>query len=167
MTRPAVADRAGVDQALVSHFYGSKQRLFVAAVDLPFEPEAALPRLIAGDRETLGLRVAQFIVLLLESEPGKARITGLIRAAASEPEAARMARELVAERIFTPLAEALGVPDARFRASLVSSQLIGLAVARYIVQLEPLASAPPEAVIAAIAPVLKRYLTEPLDSALG
>ena len=158
----AVADEAAVDQALVSHFYGSKQQLFVAVVELPFDPEVVLPRLVAGDRETLGFRLAQFLVTLLESEQGRSRITGLVRAASSEPEAARMVRELVSTRIFKPLTDALDVDDAPLRATLVGSQVIGLTMARYIVQVEPLASADPETVVAAIAPTLQRYLLEPL-----
>jgi len=159
----AVAEAAGVDQALVSHYYGSKQQLFVAVIELPFEPELVVPRLVSGDRATLGRRVAEFLVATLESVEGRSRITGLIRAAASEPEAARMVRELVSNRIFKPLAESLAVDDAPLRATLVGSQVIGLTMARYVVQVEPLASASPDTVVAAIAPTLQRYLLEPLS----
>jgi AcrR family transcriptional regulator len=159
----AIADAAGVDQALVLHFYGSKQQLFVAVVELPFAPEVALPQLVAGDRGTVGLRFARFLVALLESEEGQSRITGLVRAAASEPEAARMVRELVTTRIFRPLIEALDVDQSPLRATLVGSQVVGLTMVRYVVKVEPLASADPETVVAAIAPTLQRYLVEPLE----
>jgi AcrR family transcriptional regulator len=162
-TMRAVAEEAGVDQALVSHYFGSKQQLFVSVVELPFDPDAALPQLLAGDRETLGLRVATFLLAILESEEGRARITSLVRAAATEPEAARMVRELVTKRIFEPLTAALDVDDATLRANLVGSQVIGLTMARYIVQVEPLASAGPETVVAAIGPTLQRYLLGPID----
>jgi len=158
----AVAAAAGVDQALVSHFYGSKQRLFVAVVDLPFDPEVALPQLLTGDRDALGLRLARFLLGILESAEGRSRIIGLVRAAASEPQAAEMVRELVTTRIFKPLTEALDVDDAPIRATLVGSQVVGLTMTRYIIQAEPLASADAETVIAAIAPTLQRYLLEPL-----
>ncbi len=158
----AVAEGAGVDQALVVHFFGSKQQLFVSVVELPYEPEAVLPELLGGDTETLGVRVARFLVETLESGQGRSRVTGLVRAAASEPEAARMVRELVTSRIFAPLTEALGVPDAAFRAALIGSQVVGLTMTRYIVGVEPLASIDPEAVVAAIAPTLQRYLLGPL-----
>jgi AcrR family transcriptional regulator len=158
----AVAEAAEVDPALVSHFYGSKQQLFVAVVELPFDPEAVLPQLVAGDRDALGLRLASFVVGMLESEEGRSRFTGLVRAAASEPEAARMVRELVSARILAPLVAALDVDEGPLRATLVGSQVIGLTMARYIVQVEPLASAPAEDVVAAIAPTLQRYLLEPL-----
>lgn len=158
----AVADAAGVDQALVSHYYGSKQQLFVAVVELPFEPELVFPRLAGGDRATLGLRLAQFLLATMESAEGRSRITSLVRAAASEPEAARLVRELVTNRIFKPLTDALAVDDAPLRATLVGSQVIGLTMARYVIQVEPLASADPDTVVAAIAPTLQRYLLEPL-----
>jgi hypothetical protein len=74
-----------------------------------------------------------------------------------------MVRELVSNRIFKPLAEALAVDDAPLRATLVGSQVIGLTMARYVVQVEPLASAAPEIVVAALAPTLQRYLLEPLS----
>jgi AcrR family transcriptional regulator len=158
----AIADAAGVDQALVMHFYGSKQRLFVTVVELPFDPEVVIPGLLEGDREELGRRLAGFLLSVLESEQGRERITGLMRAAASEPEAARLVRELVSTRIFKPLTEALDVDDAPLRATLVGSQVIGLTMARYVVGLEPLASAPPESVAAAVAPTFQRYLLGPL-----
>ena len=84
------------------------------------------------------------------------------RGSASEPEAARMVRELVSTRVFKPLVEVLDVDDAPLRATLVGSQVIGLTMARYVVQVEPLASTAPEVVAAAIAPTLQRYLLEPL-----
>ena len=141
----AVAAAAGVDPKLVAHYFGSKQQLFVSVVELPFDPA---------------------VVGVLEDPEGRRRLTGLIRAAASEPEAARMVRELVGREVFARIAEALGVEDADVRASLVGSQVVGLAMARYIVRVEPLASLSPEAVVAAIAPNLQRYLVEPLPSAL-
>ena len=86
------------------------------------------------------------------------RWTAMIRAAASEPEAARALRDLLETRVFAPLADALGVEDARFRATLAGTQLVGLGMARYVVGVEPIASAEPAKLPAAIAPTLQRYL---------
>jgi hypothetical protein len=85
-----------------------------------------------------------------------------VRAAASEPEAARLVRELVTGELLAPIIQALDVDDAPLRASLVGSQIVGLVMARYIVGVEPLASCPPEVVVAALAPTLQRYLAGPL-----
>lgn len=160
----AVAEEAEVDPALVVHFFGSKQELFLSVMALPFDPEEVLPKVLAGPRSQAGLRLARFAVGMLEDPQARGVITGILRAAASEPEAARMARELVAGRVVGAISESLGVEDARLRASLVGSQIVGLVMARYIVRVEPLASLPPEAVIEAIAPALQRYLTRPLES---
>ena len=160
----SVAQEAGVDPSLVSHFYGTKQQLFAAVAELPFEPAELLAGILDGDRAEIGLRLARFVLGVLESEEGRERITGLVRAAASEPEAARLVREFITTQLLGPLAEGLGVDDARVRASFCGAQVVGLVMARYVVQVEPLASLPSERVIAVIAPNLQRLLTEPLPA---
>ena len=161
-TLRGVAAEAGVDPALVVHFFGSKQALFLSVVELPFEPAEALPEVLAGDRGAVGARLARFVVGVLEDPEARSRITGIVRAAASEPEAARVMRELLSGRIIGPLAEALGADDARLRATLVGSQVVGLVMARVVVGVEPLASLEPEALAHAVAPTFQRYLAEPL-----
>jgi AcrR family transcriptional regulator len=158
-----VALEAGVDPGLVTHFHGTKQQLFVAVADLPFDPPSVLPGLLAGDPGGAGARLARFLVGVLVSEEGRRRVTGLVRAAASEPEAARMVRERVARELLEPLAAQLGADEPALRASLVSAQMVGLVMARHVVAIEPLASLPAERLAEAIAPVLQRYLTEPLE----
>jgi AcrR family transcriptional regulator len=159
----AVARTAGVDPALVLHFFGSKQELFLAVVELPFEPEAVAPALLA-DPDEAGARLAHFLLGVLEDPGGRDRVTGIVRAAASEPAAARLVRELIGRRVLGAIAGSLGSADADLRATLVGSQVVGLVMARYVVGVEPLASLPAEAVARAIAPNLQRYLTGPLDA---
>jgi AcrR family transcriptional regulator len=161
-TMRAVAAAAGVDPKLVAHFFGSKHRLFLDAVELPIDPAAVAPVLLGGDPEGAGERVARLVVGVLEDPEGRRRMTGLVRAAASEPDAARLVRDVIGRELFAPIVEALGVDDAPLRASLLGSQLVGLAMARYVVGVEPLASIPAEEVITALAPTLQRYLTGPL-----
>ena len=153
-----VAIEAGVDPTLVSHFHGSKQQLFLAVVELPFQPAEVLPDLLAGLPQETGARLARFVLSVLESEQGRSRVVGLIRAATSEPEAARLIRELITRELLTPLAEGIGSDDAAYRASLLASQVVGLTMARYVVAVEPLASRDPAAVADAIAPTLQHYL---------
>jgi AcrR family transcriptional regulator len=157
-----VAEEAGVDPALVSHFFGSKQKLFITVMELPFEPEEVLPEIFAGPRSKLGERIAHFVVENLDDPQVRGVVTGILRAASSEPEVARMVREQVATRILDAIAENLGVEDARLRASLIQSQVIGLAMARCVIGVEPLASLPADELVTAIAPNLQRYLTGPL-----
>jgi AcrR family transcriptional regulator len=158
----AIAGEAEVDPALVTHFFGSKQRLFVEVVEFPFDPAEVLPGVLAGDLEHVGMRLAELLVSVLENPEARARVTGVVRAAASEPEAARMVRELLMREVWIPAAALLGVDDAELRMNLVGSQIVGLVMARYIVAAEPLASLPPEGLVAAIGPTLQRYLTQPL-----
>jgi AcrR family transcriptional regulator len=160
----SVAREAGVDPALVAHFFGTKHQLFVDVVELPFDPDQVLPVLFAGQPEEIGRRFADFLLTTLENPEARRRLTGLVRAAASEPDAARMVRELITREVFARVVDALGVNDAHLRATLLGSQVVGLIMARYVIGIEPLASLPPDAVAAAIAPNLQRYLTGPLGA---
>ncbi|WP_460863895.1 TetR/AcrR family transcriptional regulator [Rhodococcus aerolatus] len=161
----AVAAEAGVDPALVSHFHGSKHKLFLAVVELPFDPSAVLPRLLAGDPAELGRRLAAFLVGVLEDDAARSTLLGLVRAATSEPAAAQLVRERLTAEILLPLAAGIGADDPEYRAGLLMSQVVGLTMARYIVAVEPLASRPASAVVAALAPTLQGYLTGDLGRA--
>jgi AcrR family transcriptional regulator len=162
-----IAAEAGVDQKLIAHFFGSKQQLFVAAVGLPFNPGEVLPAILAGDPASIGERLAGLLVEVLDQPELHQRLTGVVRAAASEPEVARMLREFLTRELFGPAAEMLGTDDGPFRANLVGSQIVGLVMARYVVAIEPLASMPPDAIAAAVAPTLQRYLLGPLGQDKG
>ena len=154
----SIAADAGVDQKLIAHFFGSKQQLFVAAVGLPINPAELVPTVLAGGAEGLRARVADILTTLLEQPDVHRRFTGVVRAAASEPEVARMMREFLGREVFGPLAESLGGENPRLRANLVGSQIVGLVMARFVVGLEPLASTPAREVAAAVAPTIERYL---------
>jgi len=158
-TMRGVAAEAGVDQALVAHFFGGKQGLFVEVIRLPFSPADLLPRLLDGDRETLGERIAGFMAAVLDDPEGRARVTSVVRAAASEPEVARMLREFMFDELWTPIADALGVEDAQLRVTLAASQIVGLIMARHVIEAEPLVSMTGEELAEHIAPTLQRYLT--------
>jgi AcrR family transcriptional regulator len=157
-----IAAEAGVDQKLIAHFFGSKQQLFVAAVGLPLNPAEVLPAILAGGPDTIGERLARLLVDVLEQPQLHQRLTGVVRATASEPQVARMLREFLTRELFGPAAELLGGDDGPFRANLVGSQLVGLLMTRYVIAIEPLASMPPDLVAAAVAPTLQRYLVGPL-----
>ena len=161
-TLRSVAAEAGVDPALVVHFFGSKQKLFLAGVDLPIDPAALADEIASAPRSEVGARMAAFLLGALDNPDVRNRWIAMVRAATSEPEAAHRLREILETRLFTPLAEALGVEDAQFRATLAGSHVVGLGMARYIVGVEPIASAAPEKIAAAVGPTLQRYLVEPL-----
>jgi AcrR family transcriptional regulator len=163
----SIADEAGVDQKLVAYFFGSKQQLFMAAVELqlPADIVQALPDVFSGSRKTLGARLARRMVELLENPSSRDQIVGTVRAATSEPEAARMLREL-RERFLhefrSPITEAIGEDDIEIRVALVNAQFLGLVMARHIVGAEPLPSLTPDQLVAMLGPALQRYLTGPV-----
>jgi AcrR family transcriptional regulator len=160
----AIAAEAGVDPALVTHYFGSKQKLFVSSVQLPIDPAVVLAQVVDGGGEGAGERLARAVVAVLESPQGRERATSIVRAAASEPEAAALLREQITEQLFGPVASALGGDEPELRANLVGSQFVGLVMARYVVGIEPLASVERETVVRALAPVLQHYLTGDLDA---
>ncbi|WP_328475720.1 TetR family transcriptional regulator [Streptomyces sp. NBC_00377] len=161
-TMRSVAVEAEVDAALVSHFFGSKQQLFAAAAPLPFDPETVLAELLGGPRETIGRRLAAHVLGTVDTTDGRLKITGLIRAAASEEAAARVLRERVTQAMLVPLTEGLNVPQARLRAALAASQAVGLIMARDVIGLEVLAETETEILAGAVGHVLQHYLTGPL-----
>ncbi len=158
-TLRAVAQEAGVDTRLVTHYFGSKQELFVTVLELPFDPQSALDLVLGGGPDDAGARLARFLLSVLESPEGRRTITGMLRAAASEDAAAALLRNVLIERILTPLTERIGGESPELRASLLGSQIAGLAFARHIVGLPRLAEATPATLAAALGPVLQHYLT--------
>jgi AcrR family transcriptional regulator len=158
-TMRAIAAEAGVDAALVVHFFGSKAGLLEAAVDWPFDPEVEMSKLLADGRHPVGRRLAELFVRAWDEEGTRDPILTLIEAASTEPQAAALLSEFLRRRLYGHLMERLGVDHADLRAELTVSQLIGLGMARYVLRFEPLASAEPDQIVDWIAPTLQRYLT--------
>jgi AcrR family transcriptional regulator len=162
-----VADLAGVDPALVHHYFGTKQDLFVAAVELPVNPVEQLMAVLADEPDRIGQRIVEVFLSVWDHAADRSPLLALIRSAVGDERAAAMLREFITEEVLGQLARRLGSPDARLRATLVGSQLIGLAMARYIVRVEPLASAPAAELAAAVGPTVQRYLTGDVAAAPG
>jgi AcrR family transcriptional regulator len=154
-----IARRADVDPALVHHYYGSKHELFIAAVELPVDLTALLDQVLAGERDRVGERIVGMLLTVWDRQVDRSPLIALVRSAVSSEDAARMLREFLVSVLFAKIAERLGLPDARLRGSLAASQIIGLMIARYVVRIEPIATAPPPVVIAAVGPTIQRYLT--------
>jgi AcrR family transcriptional regulator len=162
-----VARRAEVDPALVHHYFGSKQQLFVAAMELPVDFQTVVPRLLEGPRDELGERFVRFLLDLWEAPAMRPLMLGIIRSASTDPIAAGMLRRNLAEGPLLAVARAIDRPDAALRATLAGSQLVGLMMARYVVGVEPLASAPRETIVRTIGPAIQRYLTGDLAGDLA
>ncbi len=167
----AIAAAAGVDPALVHHYYGTKERLFAAAMQLPFVPsEVITAALAARPGESLGTHLVRSALALWESTEARGSFQAILRSALTSDRAAAMLREFVTEAILQPVASAVSGTDpasAPFRASLIGSQMLGLAMARYVLQFGPVASASADQLATAIGPTIDRYLTGDLSVLAG
>ncbi|MCQ0024385.1 TetR family transcriptional regulator [Streptomyces somaliensis DSM 40738] len=155
-----VAKAAGVDAALVHHYFGTKEEVFAAAVEVSFEPALVVPAVIGSGPEGVGERLARYFLGVWEDPATRAPLLAVIRSALTHEAAAKVLRGYVLRRLLERVAEDLDVPDPRFRAELAASHMVGIAILRYAIRVEPLASAEPEAIVAMVAPTLQRYLTE-------
>lgn len=158
-----VAARAGVDPALVHRFYGSKDDLLAAALTVALNPGERIPELMEGDVGALGERVVGYFLSVWEQSPSREVLIGMLRSAATNERAAAQLRQFFGREVLGRIAARLGHEDAELRATLAGSQLLGLAMARYIIRFDPIASAEPQTIVATIAPALQRYLTEELE----
>jgi AcrR family transcriptional regulator len=156
----AIATSAGVDPALVHHYFGSKEQLFRETIQIPIDPEEFLPQVLEGSREEIGERLMRTFLSVWDSPAGTAA-AALLRSAMSSDWTLRLLREFLTTQILRRvLARAeLDPTEAPLRGTLVATQMAGLAFIRYVLKLEPLASAPHEWLVAAVAPNLQRYIT--------
>ncbi|MCV7219895.1 TetR/AcrR family transcriptional regulator [Mycolicibacterium elephantis] len=155
----AVAAAAGVDPALVHHYYGTKQQLFAAAIEAPVNPMDVIRPLKETPVEELGHKLPSVLVPLWDSEAGQGFIATLRSLLAGSDVA--LIRSFLQEVITTELGPRVDNPpgSGRIRVQFVASQLVGIVVARYILELEPIRSLSPEQIADTIAPNLQRYFT--------
>ncbi|KQX77542.1 MULTISPECIES: TetR family transcriptional regulator [Streptomyces] len=155
-----IAKEAGVDAALVHHYFGTKDEVFAAAIEVSFEPALVVPDILAGPVESMGERLARTFIGVWEDPATRAPLLAILRSALTHEAAAKVLRGFVLRRLLERIAADLDVPDPTFRAEMAASHMIGIAILRYVLRAEPLASADPEKIIAMAAPTLQRYLTE-------
>ncbi|MET8679235.1 TetR family transcriptional regulator [Streptomyces sp. NPDC004647] len=156
-----IARAADVDPALVHHYFGTKEQVFAAAIEVALEPALSVPEVLAQGTEDVGERLARFFIGVWENPATRAPLLAVIRSAVTHETAASVLRNFVLRRMLGRVAGELDVPDPTFRAELAASQLVGIAMLRYVVKVEPMATADAEEIIAMVAPTLQRYLTEP------
>jgi AcrR family transcriptional regulator len=162
-TMRAIATKAGVDAALVVHFFGTKRALLAEAIEWPFDPEVEMPKLLVDGRRHVGTNLVRLFVKTWDDEGSRNPILILLSAATTEPQAAEMLRRFMTTRLYAPLMDRLRPSEPELRSDLVLSQLLGLGLVRYVLRLEPLASAAPEQVVGWVAPAVQRYLTGRID----
>ncbi|SFW90387.1 TetR/AcrR family transcriptional regulator [Amycolatopsis australiensis] len=152
-----IAADAGVNAALLHHFFGSKQALFAAAMNLPVNPATVVPAILSGDRAEVGERLVRTFLGFWATPDGRTPFVAMLRAAATNDQVATMLRQFIERTVLAQVATALEVPKARVAG--IAAQLIGVALLRYVIKLPPLVQASDEEIVAMLAPVAQYYLT--------
>lgn len=156
----SIAAAAGVDSALVHHYFGTKQQLFAAAIDIPVDPMATiLIPLRSTPVDELGRALPALLIPLWDSEMGNGLLATMRSLLAGTD--VSLIRSFLQEVIAAEIAPRIDSPagTGKLRVQFVASQLMGIVMARYIVGLEPFASLRPDQIAETVAPNLQRYLT--------
>ncbi len=162
-----IAAAADVDPALIHHYYGTKEALFAEAMRLPVVPSETLTAALANrpDETGLGAHLVRTALTLWESAEMKETFIGLLRSAVTSEQAGFMLREFIADTILATVAKATGLDkqwspaEAEFRATLVATQMLGLALTRLVLGLPGVAEASVDELATAVGPSVDRYLT--------
>ena len=155
----SIAAASGVDSALVHHYFGTKEQLFAAAVHIPIDPMLVLGPLGEVPVDRLGLVLPSLLLPLWESEMGPAFLATLRSTLAGD--GVGLFRSFLQDVITVEVGSRVDDPpgSGRIRVQFVASQLVGVVMARYILELEPFTSLPVQQIAETIAPNLQRYLT--------
>lgn len=155
----AIAADAGVDAALVHHYFGTKTQLFAAAIHIPIDPMTVIGKLKEVPVEQIGHTLPSILLPLWDSEIGKGFVATLRSILAGND--VSLVRSFLQEIIIGEIGPRVDNPpgSSRVRIQFVASQLVGVAMARYILELDPFATLPADQIAETIAPTLQRYLT--------
>ena len=160
----SVARRSGVDPALVHHYFKDKDDLFVQTMHIPVNPGEIIAQAATAPLEQMGEALVRALLTTWRKPAFRTAATAMIRGLISSSSATKILRPFLQKEIFSRLGSRLPEDSAEPRVALVASQIIGLIVARYIIDLEPLASMDDEQVIELVAPTIQRYLTGELPA---
>jgi AcrR family transcriptional regulator len=155
----AIARDAKVDPALVHRFFGSKESVFVAAMQLPMTPSRLVPAILAHGPDGLGERVVETLLTLYDTPGADAPFRAFLSSAVTNEHAATMLREFLTTEILGRVAAAAAPDHADLRAALAASQILGLLVARYVVRIPQISDAQRPHLAACAGPTIQRYLT--------
>ena len=154
----SIAARAGVDSALVHHYFGTKADLFAEAVGIPLRPDIDVPGILAGPRDEIGERLIRYVLEAFEQPEVRRRGVMLLRTAIGSRLTTPMLAGFLSRELLSRVARRLDVEDADLRASLVASQIAGMLIARYVLRLPALAAATVDELVARVGPTVQRYL---------
>lgn len=153
-----IATEAEVDPALVIHYFGTKEGLFVAATGLPAGLSELFGNLAALPLHDYVQALVRGYLQLVDSDKSRNTILALVRSAVSNDRAAAMLREFLTAELLPVIARLTGHPDAQLRASLVAAQLIGIATLRHVIRIEPLVKAGPDEIVTLVTPAIEQLL---------
>jgi AcrR family transcriptional regulator len=154
----SIAARAGVDSALVHHYFGTKVDLFAEAVGIPLRPDVDVPGILAGPRDEIGERLIRYVLEAFEQPEVRRRGVMLLRTAIGSRLTTPLLAGFLSRELLSRVAGSLDTDDAELRASLVASQIAGMLIARYVLRLPALAAAPVEELVDRVGPTVQRYL---------
>ncbi|AZS39498.1 TetR family transcriptional regulator [Microbacterium oxydans] len=154
----SIAARAGVDSALVHHYFGTKADLFAEAVGIPLRPDIDVPGILTGPRDEVGERLIRYVLEAFEQPEVRRRGVMLLRTAIGSRVTTPLLAGFLSRELLSRISRSLDVDDADLRASLVASQIAGMLIARYVLKLPALAAAPVEDLVARLGPTVQRYL---------
>jgi AcrR family transcriptional regulator len=159
-TTRGIAARAGVDSALVHHYFGTKADLFAETVGAPMRPDIDIPALLEGPVDGLGERIVRYILEAWERPETRKRGILLLRTGLGNRLTTPLLAGFLQRELFARIAARLGTADAELRAGLVASQIAGLLIARYLLQLPALVEAGVDELVARVGPTVQSYLTD-------
>jgi len=152
-----IASAADVDPALVMHYFGSKEQLFATSMDLPLNPPDLVREVASGGSEDFGERLIGTLVDIWDGVADRSPLVAALRTAMATGPIAESLRQYVAASIVGSFTQFLEGEDAAFRGALIGTQLAGFLIGRYIIEIEPLASADRETLMLAFGPTIQRY----------
>lgn len=156
-----IAAEADVDPALVHHYFGSKRELFLAATAFPVDATGLMAAMDRASDEHRARLLARFFFDAWEDEATRLQMLSVLRSAMTHEDAAALLRTFVGHELLGPLADRLGLEDAEVRLPLAAAQMVGVAMLRYVVRVEPLAALPPDELVERLTPVLEHHLFAP------
>ena len=163
-TMRAVAARAEVDPALIHHYFGTKDGLLRAVLELPMDPAELLGDL-GGDPEHAGEELVRRVLGAWEADAETSqRMVALLRTGLSHDQAAVVLRDLLGRTILAVVQRSVAPDQPTLRAALVGTQMGGLVLGRYLLRFPTVADATVEELVRAVGPTIQRYLTGRLDA---
>lgn len=157
-----IAAEAGVDPALLRHYFMDKDGLFGAALEFPAGVLPAVRRALDGPLDDAGERLTRAYLGIWEDPEAGPAMAALVASAVSNPQAQNRLRSMIAGTLLPNLSPSLGPAEAPRRLTLAASHLIGIAIVRYVVRAPVLADLDLDTVVACVAPSVQGYLTGPL-----